>query len=591
MRLLNLQPIHNGSHRNAYAIVDDTLATMIRRNFNDVIIDNVDTVEQFATAITPYVGNPLEFRRYEFDYSFNEDLDPTNKAWERLDFVKQLFPNMHYHQRSSTVAELDYFSLFEKQAALKGANYMMTSIIVPTTEYITALTYSTWFVNGYSRFNFIIPVLFESEVENDVIHRIPASGTYRWLSIAWQKENSWEHGRVVISQSSNIYSSNSTSLNYFEYSIIPEPEPPGPSEDDPYGPDSGGPGYSTGGGGPAGTGGTGATGTGGLHDDTSDPIPIPIPPTDVITSAGLITAYNPSASQLADFANKLWNGDPTTIGDWFRLLFGGDAFNAIIGIHLLPVSPATSGSPVHIKLGNWDTEAEAPKITNQYVQHTFGTLMLPEYWGNCIDYAPYTKIQLALPYIGIVDVDTDDVLGSENTLTYNIDVYSGALCAMLRCIKGNLSSVIYQWSGSCGVSIPITGADKSAILSTVVAGSVVTGAAGAIGGVIGAVAANAALAGTAASSYGTMKGKVQKQGTFSPNAGAMGIMTPYFILTRPVQSVPSSWQADKGYPANISAQLGTLTGYTEVSEINLECSGTEAEKKEIIDLLKKGVIF
>ena len=368
------------------------------------------------------------------------------------------------------------------------------------------------------------------------------------------------------------------------------PTPPSPG-DDPYSPDAGGPGYSDSGGGPAGTGGTGATGTGGLHDDTSDAIPIPIPPTDIITSAGLITAYNPSTSQLATFANKLWNGDPTTIGDWFRLLFGGDAFNAIIGIHLLPVSPATSGSPVHIKLGNWDTEAEAPKITNQYVQHTFGTVMLPEYWGNCIDYAPYTKIQLALPYIGIVDVDTDDVLGSENTLTYNIDVYSGAICAMLRCIKGNLSSVIYQWSGSCGVEIPITGANKSAILSTVVAGSAITGAAGAIGGIVGAVAANAALAGTAASSYGTMKGKVQKQGNFSPNSGAMGIMEPYFILTRPVQSVPESWQADKGYPANISTQLGSLIGYTEVSEINLECSGTEAEKKEIIDLLKKGVIF
>lgn len=365
------------------------------------------------------------------------------------------------------------------------------------------------------------------------------------------------------------------------------PEPPS----DPYDPSGDGSDYSTSGGGPSPSGGTGATGTGGLHDDTSDAIPIPIPPTDIITSAGLITAYNPSTSQLATFANKLWNGDPTTIGDWFRLLFGGDAFNAIIGIHLLPVSPATSGSPVHIKLGNWDTEAEAPKITNQYVQHTFGTIMLPEYWGNCIDYAPYTKIQLALPYIGIVDVDTDDVLGSQNTLTYNIDVYSGAICAMLRCIKGNLSSVIYQWSGSCGVEIPITGNNKSAILSTVVAGSAITGAAGAIGGIVGAVAANAALAGTAASSYGTMKGKVQKQGSFSPNAGAMGIMEPYFILTRPVQSVPETWQADKGYPANISAQLGTLTGYTEVSEINLECSGTEAEKKEIIDLLKKGVIF
>lgn len=371
---------------------------------------------------------------------------------------------------------------------------------------------------------------------------------------------------------------------------VPAPEP----TDDPY---SGG-GYSGSGGGPN-PDGTGTTGTGGLHDDSSDAIPTPSLPTDATISSGLFTAYNPSASQLASFASALWNMQVSDINDVLRFLFGGDAFNAVIGLHLLPVAPSV-GSSQSIKLGNWDTNVSAPKITSQYVQVPFGSLLLPEYWGNCIDYAPYTKIQLALPYIGIVDVDTDDVLGSTNTLTYNIDVLSGAICATLHCVKFNLSSVIYQWSGACAVSLPFSGASYNSVLSAI-AGIAAAGmgfaamAAGPIGAALPAAAlaagGGAFGAGSAASIMGTMKGKVQKSGSFGANSGALGIMTPYFILTRPVQSVPASWQADKGYPANISAQLGTLLGYTEVSEINLECSGTEAEKKEIIDLLKKGVLF
>lgn len=375
------------------------------------------------------------------------------------------------------------------------------------------------------------------------------------------------------------------------------PTPGGSS--DPYDPSGDGSGYSGAGGGSAPTGGTGTTGTGGLHDDTSDTIPTPSLPTDVTISSGLFTAYNPSTSQLASFANALWNMQVSDINDVLRFLFGGDAFNAVIGLHLLPVAPSTGGSQ-NIKLGNWDTNVSAPKISSQYAQVAFGSLLLPEYWGNCIDYAPYTKIQLALPYIGIVDVDTDDVLGSTNTLTYNIDVLSGAICATLHCVKFNLSSVIYQWSGACAVSLPFSGASYNSVLSAI-AGVAAAGmgfaamAAGPIGAALPAAAlaagGGAFGAGSAASIMGTMKGKVQKSGSFGANSGALGIMTPYFILTRPVQSVPASWQADKGYPSNISAQLGTVTGYTEVSEINLECSGTEAEKKEIIDLLKKGVLF
>ncbi len=446
-----------------------------------------------------------------------------------------------------------------------------------------------------------IGVLLAHDMSGDVM----TSGTVSELLIK-PYEPATEAGlNYVRVQIQSVTSKSQEFINWVN-ALQPEPEPPVPS-DDPYSPSAGGPGYSATGGGPN-PNGTGATGTGGLYDDSSDAIPIPNLPQNIAIGTGIFTAYNPDASQLASFASSLWSMDISDIDDVLKFLVGGDAFNAIIGLHLLPVQPSTSGTPT-IKLGKWDSGVQAPKIVSQYVQVPFGSLMLPEYWGNSIDYSPYTKIQLALPYIGIVDVETDDVLGSTNTLTYNIDVLSGAICATLHCVKFNLASVIYQWSGSCAVSLPISGANYNGVISSVLAvaagaatvaigGATIAGASGAAA-TLAAIKGGAAIAGgigtmagSALNTFGSVKGKVQKSGAFGANSGALGIMTPYFILTRPVQSVPSTQQATKGYPSNISAHLGDLSGYTEVTEVHLHnIPGTKDEVLEIESLLKKGVIF
>lgn len=469
-------------------------------------------------------------------------------------------------------------------------------------SYKTCVTVGSYFGSTNTpMFQFGMFIFDTGELDNDQIHVNSNKTTLKLVT--------FEYNAITFKLtvgSNNLFFISKAQAQALNNSSVPPYIPVVPGKD-PYDPSGDGSGYSGSGGGPAPTGGTGTTGNGGLHDNTSDAIPTPSVPSNIATNSGLFTAYNPSSSQLADFGSALWSMDITDIDDVLKFLVGGDAFNAIIGLHLLPVQPVT-GSTSSIKLGKWDSGVSAPKITNQYVQVSFGSVLLPEYWGNSIDYSPYTKVQLALPYIGIVDVETDDVLGSNNTLTYNIDVLSGAICATLHCVKGELNSVIYQWSGSCAVSLPVTGANYNGVLGSVLA--IAAGAATiAVGGatIAGASGASAALAsikggaaiaggvgslaGSALNTYGSVKGKVQKSGAFGANSGALGIMTPYFIVTRPVQSVPVTWQADKGYPSNISAQLGTLTGYTEVSEINLECSGTESEKEEIIKLLKSGVIF
>lgn len=595
MRTINTYYEFNGERKPFVMFIDDGLANTIINSPSAIIqtISNVNTFADFAEILDIYLGSYWS----AMAIPYNSNGDEVNKT-----AITTLFPNAFEVNGQTSIGPTSDTCSF----AGKPLMCMSDPINVFVNMYPENTTNDTYYATPLSIYSSIgsggnVNITFgrffifkESEIVDGKINITDTEHVYRQIQFQWAKGSNKVYINRIFATSAS--GNNMPNFTYFNDSDIPYPTP---ESTDPYNPSHGGPGYSGTGGGPSPSGGTGTTGTGGLHDDTSDPIPTPSLPTDVTISSGLFTAYNPSASQLASFASALWNMQPTDINDVLRFLFGGDAFNAVIGLHLLPVAPSTGGS-TNIKLGNWDTNVSAPKINSQYKQVPFGSVLLPEYWGNCIDYAPYTKIQLALPYIGIVDVDTDDVLGSTNTLTYNIDVLSGAICATLHCVKFNLSSVIYQWSGACAVSLPFSGASYNSVLGAI-AGIAAAGmgfasmAAGPIGAALPAAAlavgGGAFGAGSAASIMGTMKGKVQKSGSFGANSGALGIMTPYFILTRPVQSVPETWQADKGYPSNISAQLGTVTGYTEVSEINLECSGTEAEKKEIIDLLKKGVLF
>ena len=85
---------------------------------------------------------------------------------------------------------------------------------------------------------------------------------------------------------------------------------------------------------------------------------------------------------------------------------------------------------------------------------------------------------------------------------------------------------------------------------------------------------------------------ISRGGSLGGAVGVMGDFTPYLIIHRPIQSLASDFASKKGYPANISASLGSLTGYTVVDKVHLtgiDC--TDSERDEIHALLKDGVII
>lgn len=350
--------------------------------------------------------------------------------------------------------------------------------------------------------------------------------------------------------------------------VLPDPIP----GDDPYN--------------PGGT--TGPGGADGDHDDDSDDIEEPDPPTLTATDTGFITLYNPTIPQLNALANYMWSS-PLQVWDNVKKIVA-NPMDCILGLSIVPVAP-TTGTPKPITVADVPTGVSAKPITSQYVSVNCGSINVNEYWGAYLDYEPFTKAEIYLPYIGTHPISIDDIMGKTVSVKYTVDVLSGACTAFVKCG----GSVLYEFIGQCSSSIPITGNDWTNVINGVlsIAGSI--GTMVATGGMSAPMSAGTAISGAsmlASTAVNSMKPSVEKSGSMSGTGGLLAIQTPYLILTRPRQALPRGQNSFMGYPSFITEYLGSISGYTEVESIHLNnIPATDEELQEIEMLLKKGVVL
>lgn len=319
----------------------------------------------------------------------------------------------------------------------------------------------------------------------------------------------------------------------------------------------------------------------------SSPIPpiIVVPTMPSISSSALFTVYNPSMAQLNSLGAFLWS---TSIIDQLKKIWQ-NPLDGIISLKKVYAVPSTSGSAT-IMLGNIDTNVSAPVVSSQFKAIDCGKIKVGEKFFNATDYSPYTCIHLYLPFIGIVEMDIDEVMDAELYITYSVDVYTGACLAEVtvkRTRDLSNGAVLYQFSGDCSQSIPLTASTASGLMHSIAS----LGAA-----VIGVASGGGALTtGYMASQLGnTLTHElihVGRSGSLSSNPGILGQRKPYVILGRRNSYDANSYNTFWGYPANKTVYLGNCIGYTKVKAVHLQTLATEAEKREIEDLLSKGVIF
>lgn len=327
-----------------------------------------------------------------------------------------------------------------------------------------------------------------------------------------------------------------------------------------------------------------------------------IPP----SGPGLIHVYNPTPGEFVSFGNWLW----VTYADASIEKIWNNPFDGIIGAHELYATPQVDGRD-NIRSGFLTCPTSAGLVRQRYTEIDCGSIIVPEFYGNYLDYSPYSQAYIYLPFIGINEVSIDDIVGHAINVRYRVDAYNGSCIAMIWVAKNGYRNLCYQFAGNCAVEVPLAGGSQAAIKAGMMQAeayaraAMVSAAGHAIGGLGSALLGNLGGAlsslGQIASDYANAragveaarvanKSSVQHSGSFGASHGAMGDKTPFIIIRNPIQVKVVNYNDDYGFPAHKRVIVGGCTGYLRVREVNvISASATDEEKAMIEALLKNGV--
>lgn len=260
------------------------------------------------------------------------------------------------------------------------------------------------------------------------------------------------------------------------------------------------------------------------------------------------------------------------------------------------------------------------KASYNYRILDFGTLHL-EPPVNFLDYDPYTKVSIYLPFSGTWDLNVRTLYntpseGNDISLKCYVDITDGSGIWVLRNEASEKNLLIKQCK--IGVEIALTGNDSSQIAANIInanlsavnrtssfASSYASNIGSAIGNAretdIGGLLGNLGAAGNQATSgfTGTISAMndLARAGMDIPNTTGATISTvsfninttPYLIYRRPTVKNPANFAHTVGYLTNTTHKISELNGLTICR--NVDTSGiaaTESERDLIKQILESG---
>lgn len=242
-----------------------------------------------------------------------------------------------------------------------------------------------------------------------------------------------------------------------------------------------------------------------------------------------------------------------------------------------------------------------------------GSYEIPHTFNSFLDYAPYTKITIYLPYIGFAILPTDEVMGKTLNIKYSIDVNNGVVTAYI--IANDV--LILTTQGKIGIDIGLGSTNTNEVTKNLLFTGV-----GAIGGVVasgvgsmmtplhtnakGKTIETASSRGVSLATQGVgtlintsiqmLESKQQHVTKGNVGDGYNSLSAPqncYLIIEKPRVVEVEDYNKLIGVPCGATLVLGDLTGYTQVDSIHLEGFDTATDNELMIieDELKKGVIL
>lgn len=328
-------------------------------------------------------------------------------------------------------------------------------------------------------------------------------------------------------------------------------------------------------------------------DDETDPVEVPELPSLDVSDLGGFNLFRVTAADVKALFAYLTTRDPgQAIVKWIQ-----NPIQGIISLHVLPY-PVEVVSGAEITILGMTTGVSGYKV-KPFQEWELGGVRVPYGFDNTfLDYEPYTKVAIYLPFIGIKELDADEVIGQSVTVTYQFDNISGACIAFVSINN----AVRYSFTGSCAMGLPINQQNwgQAYMAAATIAAGALAGGIGSAGAALaqgagGAEIAASGLMGAVQGSGGfgaIQKPTISRSGCISGAAAALGVAHPYIIIERPTKASAANPAPVSGLISGRTLPLSSLTGYNIIEHVHLHgISATGPELEEIEKLLYQGVVF
>ena len=311
------------------------------------------------------------------------------------------------------------------------------------------------------------------------------------------------------------------------------------------------------------------------HDPSDNEDDTPDDSTDISVSGEVCKTYKIEQIELKKLSQFLWSsGFLDNI-----LLVNNSPIENIISLKALIGTVATTGSSQSLVLGNVTTTANAVPCNESIVINT-GSITLPRKYNNFLDFEPYTKVQIYLPFYGCAMLDSSLVIGRTITIKYIIDVITAT--AKIKIIHAD--KTLYEFKTTCGSDLPITSSNRASVEMGYLSSGVGMGVSLASGNIIGAIASGLSMA--------------QSQYHSSTSGNVSGVLNFHdsrmvtVLVDRPVYTELRNFNKTHGRVCNLSKTLRDLRGFTKCAEnVQIPFNCLDEERTMIIEQLTNGVII
>lgn len=196
-----------------------------------------------------------------------------------------------------------------------------------------------------------------------------------------------------------------------------------------------------------------------------------------------------------------------------------------------------------LKGGRYDFGEQAPYVKEHTIVIDCGSVEIAEQYQSLLDYSPFSRLTIYLPFIGFQELDDKLVVGKTLKVQYVVDVLSGRCLAQLYVDSTDLQSCIAEYGGT--------------------------------------IAADEMFGGDGGNDY---YGAYELMTTLQ-----LGELSCYVLIHTKIP-LEGDIVNYKGLPTNEIVKVGDVTGFIKYSSIHVDgMTATDSEKIEIENLLMSGI--